>query len=366
MDSPPFRVCRYLYTWLSGRADLSVTEFEVDRGDGRMPVTLYAPRKAQGPVPAWIVLHGITRPGRSHPTLVRFVRSLAATGCAVAVPEIPEWRELRLAPEVTSPTVRATIAGLARRLDIPAGHLGLVGFSFGAPQALALAADPNVKDEIGGVIGFGGYCDLERTVRFGFTGEHEQAGHVRRLRPDPYGRWVIGANYLTHVPGYEDADEVATALWRLAALAGDRGIISWDERFDPVKEELRRPMSPAGREVFDLFAPPSAQDPPNGETREIAAALSEAGRRVDPGIDRTPVFGDVDRPVHIMHGRHDHLIPYTEGVRLGRALNPDALERSTVTPLFGHSTQDPFPGPVEGAKESAVFLKALAGMLALV
>lgn len=366
MDSPPLRVCRYLYTWLSGRADLSVTELEVDRGDARVPVTLYAPRKRRGAVSGWIVLHGITRPGRAHPTLVRFVRSLAATGCVVAVPEISEWRELRFAPDVTSPTVRATIAELNRRLEIPAGRVGLVGFSFGAPQALAVAADPDLKDAIGGVVGFGGYCDLERTVRFGFTGEHEQAGHVQRLRPDPYGRWVVGANYLTHVPGYEGSDDVARALWQLAALAGDQGVISWDARLDPVKEDLRRPMSSEARRLFDLFAPPSAEDPPDRETHEMAAALSEVARRVDPGIDRTPVFGQVDRPVHILHGRHDHLIPYTESLRLGRALNPDVLERSTVTPLFGHSTQDPFPGPVEGAKESAVFLRALSGMLALV
>lgn len=312
------------------------------------------------------MLHGVTRPGRGHATLVRFARALASTGCAVAVPEVPEWRDLRLAPHVTLPTVRATIRGLAEQVDIPTGHLALVGFSFGAPQALAVAADTEVKAAIGVVVGFGGYCDLERTVRFGFTGEHEQAGQLQRLRPDPYGRWVVGANYLSHVPGYEDAGDVARALWKLAAIAGDRGVISWDPEFDPVKEELRRPMSPDARDLFDLFAPPSAEDPPGRETCELAEALSEAGRRVDPGIDPTPVLGHVDQPVHILHGRHDHLIPYTEGLRLGRSLSPDVLAQSTITPLFGHSSQDPFPGPIEGIREGAIFLKALSGMLGAV
>ena len=58
-------------------------------------------------------------------------------------------------------------------------------------------------------MGFGGYCDLERTLRFQFTGEHEWNGEAHSLRPDPYGRWIVGANYLTAVPGFEDSERVA-------------------------------------------------------------------------------------------------------------------------------------------------------------
>ncbi len=357
---------RYLGSWLTGRAGVSITELEIDRGDTLVPVTLHTPHRLRSSPPAWIVLHGITRPGRSHPTLLRFVRALASTGCVVAVPEIPEWRELRLAPHVTLPTVRATVRALAERMGTPAEGIGLIGFSFGAPQALAVAADPEVGHALGGVVGFGGYCDLERTVRFSFTGEHDYAGRVHHLRPDPYGRWVVGSNYLTHVPGYEDAGCVAQALQQLAALAGDEGLMSWDPRYDPVKEDLRRPMSPDARRLFDLFAPPSDDDPPAREAADMAAALSAAGRHVDPGIDPCPFLGDVSRPVHILHGRCDHLIPYTEGLRLGRALNPEVLQRSTVTRLFGHSRRDPLPGPIEGIKEGAVFLRALSGILTLV
>jgi pimeloyl-ACP methyl ester carboxylesterase len=87
---------------------------------------------------------------------------------------------------------------------------------------------------------------------------------------------------------------------------------------------------------------------------------------VDPGVDARPWLADVRRPVHLLHGRDDHLIPYTECLRLGHALSPGVLVRATVTSLFGHSAQDPFPGPLEGAREGVIFWKALAGILGVV
>ncbi len=363
MVYPPLAVFRYLRAWTTRRASVSCREIEVDRGDLRVPVTLLRPDGAREPNTGWIVLHGITRPGRRHTTLVRFTQSLAAAGSAVAIPEVPEWRRLKLAPGVTLPTVRASMRALVEELGIPPGRVGLIGFSFGAPQALASITCPDVREVVGGVVAFGGYFDLERTVRFQFTGEHELDGHLHRLRPDPYGRWVVGANYLTSVPGYEDAGDVAVALNELATEAGDTGIMSWDDRLDPLKERLRRTLSADARPVFDLFAPLAGSEPCPREASDMAVALAAAGPRADPAVDPTAVFTDVDRPVHLLHGRRDHLIPYSEGLRLGRALPHDVLVRSTITGLFGHSSQDPPPGPLEGVREGAVFLRALGGIL---
>src|SRR4051812_43066548 len=86
-------------SWLSGRADVVARETELDRGDRRVPATLYQPaRTRRSGTPGWIMLHGVTVPGREHAQLVRFARSVAHTGAAVLVPEVPEWRALRLAP----------------------------------------------------------------------------------------------------------------------------------------------------------------------------------------------------------------------------------------------------------------------------
>jgi pimeloyl-ACP methyl ester carboxylesterase len=361
------RTLRYARSWLTGRDDVQVREIIVDRDGTPVPTTLLTPRDPAGELPAWIILHGITRPGRAHIQLVRFTRALAEGGCAVLVPEVPEWRELELAPSLTLPTILACLEGL-RALGpvVSSSPPGLLGFSFGAPQALAVSGHPALRNRLAGVAGFGGYCDLERTVVFQFTGRHEHQGETHHLRPDPYGRWIVGANYLTSVPGMEEYHDVAAGLRQLAARAGDEGVMSWDQRFDAFKVDLRGRMPPREREVFDLFAPPSHREPDPSEGEELARKLTAAGRRVDPGIEPGPALASVPGPVHLLHGRQDHLIPFTEMYRIQAALPPGIDARGIVTRLFGHSSRDSFPGLVEGVREMAGFVRALSGILGVV
>lgn len=367
MSASRLRALRYLRSWISARDDVRAREVTLLREGTPVPATFLTPGHAPHPLPAWIVLHGITRPGRRHPQLVRFTRALAETGCAVLVPEVPEWREMELAPHLTAPTVLAAADALAGLCGSALrGPPALMGFSFGSPQALVASVDPRLQGRLAGVAGFGGYCGLERTLVFQFTGRHAYAGEEHRLRPDPYGRWIAGANYLTSVPGYGGADPVAAALRSLAARAGDEGVVAWDPRYDPAKEEARRRLTPGHRELFDLFAPPSAVDPDPVAGEEMAHALAAAARRTDPLVEPGPALDRVRGPVHLLHGRQDRLIPFTEMLRLRDALPPASLAASTVTRLFAHSSSDRLPGPAEAVREAAAFLRALAGFLSLV
>lgn len=367
MPPPTLRTARFVRTWLTGRDDVRARELALDRGDRRVAATLLTPGDAPGLLPAWVVLHGITRPGRSHRQLVRFTRALAEVGFAVLIPEVPEWRELDLAPELTLPTIEASLRAMGGlRGELSDAPPGLLGFSFGAPQALAASGHPALSGRVGGVGGFGGYCDLERTIVFQFTGLHDYRGEAHRLRPDPYGRWIVGANYLTSVPGMEDAEPVARALRRLAAEAGDAGVIAWDPRFEPSKLAFRGGLTAAHREVFDLFAPPGDREPDVTAAEEMGHRLAAAARRVEPGIEPTPLLASIPGPVHLLHGRRDHLIPFTEMLRLDEALPTGIQAHATVTRLFGHSSQDPLPGWRELGGEATLFLRALSGMLSMV
>ena len=366
MRITPRRTLRYVRSWLTDRADLVEEEVPLARNGADVPATLIRPRAGSKPRPGWIVLYGITRTGRRHDQLMRFTRALASTGSVVIVPEVPEWRSLNIAPGLTVPTVEAAVAGLRARADVASRPLGVVGFSFGAPHAIAAAGAPSVRDEIAGAVGFGGYCDLARTIRFMLTGRHEWDGDRHRLQPDPYGRWIVAANYLTAIPEHEGAEDVAEALRALAAHAGDSGRRAWDPSLDSVKSQLRGDVAPHRRSLFDLFAPPSDREPDPERAASVAEQLAEAAVRVDPEIDPARALARVDRPVHVLHGRHDRLIPFTEGLRIRSKLPPTTWSRATVTRLFGHSSQDPFPGRLEGITEAAVFLNALSGVLGLV
>ena len=348
--------------WFRTPHDVVEDEVMLDRNGTAAPATLVRPRNSSRDLPAWVVMHGITRPGRAHEQLVRFTRALAHAGIATIIPDVPEWRDLDLAPGLTTPSIAAAVQWLRGSGVVRDEPIGVVGFSFGAPHVIAAWADARVCDDIGAACGFGGYCSMRRTFHFMMTGQHNTGSTTEYLRPDPYGRWIVAANYLPFVPGHEDATDVAEALRTLAKHAGDVGAASWDPIYGPKIDELRRSVAEERRTLFDLFAPRSGAPVADAEAAAMGEQLEEAARRTEPAIDPTPALAEVTGTVHLIHGRRDHLIPYSESELLASTLS-GGTPRLTVTRLFGHSAQDPFP-LFASAVEIPRFARALGEVLA--
>jgi len=345
------------------------TETRFDADSGGISATFHLPARRLGEMPGWVILHGLTRTGRAHPALLRFSRALAAAGHAVMVPEIVDWRELRVRPAVAVPLIRAAIRALDEREETEPGGVALMGFSFGATQGLVAAADPETARHLRGVAAWGGYRDLHRLFRFGLSGHHELDGRRWAVPPDPYGGWVMAANYLTRVPGYEGREAAATALRRLAVEAGDSEVYAGSAAFDPVKARHAETLTGADRAVFELLAPPSTAWSPDGrseEARAIAPALADAALDAEPLLDPGPHLGRLVTPTIVAHGRDDRLVPFTEAIRLSRALPNDVLRRTAITGLFSHSGGTPEGLGMGGlAREGARFLGLLRAILAL-
>lgn len=330
-------VARFLRGFVRDTADRIVErDVALPLGGDAIPATLFTPARG-GPHRGWVVLHGITVPGRRHPTLLKFARALASTCGAVLVPEIASWQRLEIDPAAADRTIAAAARHLADDPEVSSGGVGVVGFSFGATQALITATHPDLRQVIRSVLGFGGYCDLGRTVRFMTTGEHEWNGVRYATEPDPYGRWIVAANYLTRARGYETAGAVARAARSLAAEAGYRFVYAGDPIYDPLKAELRAELAPADRELWDILAPPCGQPVPRERARELADALVAGALSVHPELDPRSVLGDLDRRVFLAHGRTDLLIPFSETLRLRQHLPPGARPSVAITRLFAHS-----------------------------
>jgi len=366
MATPNFRTARYAHAWLTGPARHVEEELRLDREGLSVPASLVRPLARSERLPAWVVLHGVTRRGRLHEQLARFTRALVSTGAVAIVPEVPEWRDFQLAPGLAVPTVKTAITALRESGCARDAPVGIIGFSFGAPHAIAATAHPDIRDQVAGSVAFGGYCDLSRTVRFLMTGAHEWKGRTHRLTPDPYGRWIVAANYVASVPEYEGAGDVSDALRALCAEAGDLGIPSADPKLDALKSELRRRLPAERRELFDLFAPEGDSLPDPRRSEEVADQLVAAARRVQPDIEPAAALARVGSPVHVLHGRNDNLIPYSEGLRLRRCLPGGTRAKLTITRLFGHSGQSSLASLAWSIGELPSFLAALRGVLRLV
>lgn len=333
-----------------------------------LDATVYAPANRSGRLPGWVLLHGLTYRGRRHASLDRFARAMAASGTVALVPDVPEWRRLQVAPAVSLPTIQAAALTLAARDEVEPGRTGVFGFSFGATQALAAAVDPRLADQLRAVVAWGGYCDVHALFRFGITGEHELDGQHYRSAPDPYGRWIMAANYLTSIPGREEEHALAQALRQLALESGQRGAPAASPVYDPLKAKLRETVPAASRSSYDLIAPLSDAAPPDPEiARAHAHELADAALRCDPLLDPGPFLPRVRVHTLLAHGRDDRLVPFTEGLRLDRALSQDHCQGCTITSLFAHSggTQSTL-GAWGLSRETARFVGLLRRILDLI
>jgi pimeloyl-ACP methyl ester carboxylesterase len=346
----------------------TATDVFYTRGAERLPATLYRPAGDSRRLPGWVVLHGLTRPGRSHPALIRFATAVASARNVVLVPDIPEWRELQVAPGLVIETIRAAVAALQQRDDVHHEHIGLFGFSFGATQALIASTDDEIAGMLAGVAAWGGYHDLHSVFRFGLTGLHDVDGTTYRTAPDPYGTWIMAGNYLARVPGYEDAGAVSRGLHDLAIESGERGHYAWDPIYDDSKRRIRATLPHHQRELFDMIAPlTDAPRRDDAEVLELARQLSAVALDHEPLLDPGPWLPRVRVPVLLAHGRDDRLIPFGESIQLARALPDGVLRHLSITSLFQHSggTQSSL-GAVGLARESLRFLLLLRGVLRLV
>lgn len=319
--------------------------------------TIWKPvKRARGT--AWVVLHGMTFHGPRHTSLQRFASALAAAGNVVLVPEISEWMQLHVRPALTPSIINGAVHALAARGDVDASRIGVFGFSFGATQALIAATEKTLADRVRTLVAWGGYAQIENLVHFGFTGEHEIDGRREHILPDPYARWIFGANYLTSISEYRHLTSVSDALYQLAREAGRSGVYAGDPYHDHLKRQLAESLHGEERRVYELFAPTGAYD--MTAARELGDKLARAVVTADPLMDPQPFVPHVRVPTVIAHGRDDRLIPYTESIRLKRSMPAAMLEGFTITSLFSHSggTQSGL-GPVGLARESQKFLSVL-------
>ena len=358
---------RFLRAWFRDDGSVRRIDTTYDRNGEALPATVWEPHRSRR-LPGWVMLHGLTFTGREHPSIERFARALAAAGTRVLVPDIPEWRALHVAPAITHETIRAAVRALHDRPDVDPQRIGLIGFSFGATQALIAAADPAVGRLLRGVAAWGGYHDVRSLFVFGITGEYELDGAAYRERPDPYGAWVMAGNYLTKIPGHEHESDIAAAVHELAREAGRRRVFADDPVYDPLKATLRASLPSERWPVFDLIAPPAGQAPVDlAYARSVSLELADAALRTDPLLDPQPFLSRPGPRVLLAHGRDDRLVPWTESIRLARALAAGRLTSTTITGLFQHSGgTNRRLGPAGLLIESTRFLRVLGRILRLI
>jgi len=272
-----------------------------------------------------VLVPGAAPDGKDDPLLVAFARTLARAGFAVLVPEMPGFRELRIEPADTRRVADAFVY-LAGRPDLsPGGRAGLIAFSYAVGPTLIAALEDDLRVRVRFVFGVGGYHDLPRTLRFMTTGWFEEDGQWRHIQPGDYARLVFVHSSLALLREPRDQKILAA----MAALRQrDRGADL---------APLAAGLGAEGRTVYDFLT--------HTDPARTPALLRALPADIQAGIAAlSPAEMDLRRlqaRLILVHGRGDHLIPYTESMALAQAVPPDQARLFLIWHLLGHVDLSP-------------------------
>ena len=338
-----------LVRWLGPWADGNSAPGAVSRRSIQVPATavagataesfeawLYAPTAA--PITgAYAVAPGLHFLGPRDTRMDRFCRILAASGCLVISPFIADFMGLRVTARAIQ-DYRASIRALQAAPEYPRGRRPwLFSISFGSLLALRAATAPDLRDDIGGAVLFGGYADWRAVMNFCLTGllpDGRPAEHF-----DPLNRPVVFLTLLDTV--LECADVAPEYGPNLAAAWLELARRTWSRPGEPRDDRARARLH---RRVAGQLA---------AELPESTRALYLMGCGLDHGgielaqralerfdsdyMDVISHLPGLRCPVHVAHGVEDDVIPVQHAHALASAL-PAGLDHGLyITGLYGHT-----------------------------
>ncbi len=356
--TPLVRLARWLGPWAkptSTPSDVERSEI-VAPGSPTVEAWVYRPRDREI-VGSVLLVPGLHFLGPRDVRLDRFARILAHSGYLVLAPFLPSYLRLEVVPVVLDELERALDALLAHPAR-PRDRLpGVMSISFGSMPALRLAARRG--EDLSSVLVFGGFADFRRTLRFALRGEDGRLN-------DPLNAPAVATNLL---PFFEAADGIASeqdrerlraALLAYCGRTWGRPEMKVDRAYVAQAEALAVGLEEPVRELFLR----SCRVTP-GIEEVIERTLARAGGHFD-WIDPRPDFSAIRRPVTLVHGVNDDVIPFEESRALLEALAPHTRTELLLTGLYGHTHVDGVGhGPRELAGELVSMGRILRAMASL-
>lgn len=262
-------------------------------------------RLAAAPQAAILLVPGAAQEGKDDPRLVALAYTLARARFAVLVPDMAGVRDLKVRPTDVREVADAFTYLVSRAELAPEGRAGIGGHSYAVGPALLAAMEPDLRDRVRFVQGVGGYYDISNVVTFFTTGRFkEPSGAVwRYLEPNTYGKWVF---VLSNAERFDAPDRNLLTSMARRRIADPQAPVA----------DLAASLGPEGRSLHALLDNSDPDRVPElisrlpASIREDMAALDLAHRDL----------GTLKSRLILVHGDDDDIIPYTESVRLDRAL----------------------------------------------
>ena len=266
--------------------------------------------------------HGVIDTGKDDPRLKRFAEILCRSGFVVLIPDFKGMRSFRIGPADIDEVQTAFNYFTSLKNYVLPQSCGLFGFSYGAGPTILAACRPGMRNKVRFIIAFGAYYDLKNVLSFIASGNFEFEGKRYFRQPQEYGKWVFLANNLDLVVSPEDRSILQRILQ--VKLRDEKAPI---DHFIPF----------LGKEGKNILALLSHSDP--SQTDILIKKLPPAIQTQIEALSVAPVMNKLHADLILAHGKDDDMIPFTETLRLARAV-PDP-HRVYVQILRSYSHVDP-------------------------
>jgi fermentation-respiration switch protein FrsA (DUF1100 family) len=269
--------------------------------------------------PGLVVAHGVHYRGIDEARLVPFAKALAESGLTVLTPELADLADYRIT-ERSVDVMRDSVAYLTKRRDHVLGErVGLLGFSFAGGLALVAGEDPETADRLSFITSVGGHHDLRHVLRFLIHDEIETPTGVVHQHAHDYGLIVVVYGNLERFVPSQDLS---------CTREGFRNWLHGDQA--AAREAAKACTSPEAKHLWQLLEQQKLQ--------ELAPQLDQALETQRGALAHLSAAGhlrELERPVYLLHGAHDSVIPPSETNAANLELA--SLEhRALVTPLIEH------------------------------
>jgi len=288
----------------------------------------------------YLVVPGLHYAGPDDPRFDRFCRVLATAGLVVVTPFLRPFLGLVISPRAVDDLEvawRYTTA-LCRAGSLP--RPAMFTISFGSCPALELAQREPFRNELGGLVLFGGFFDFHALARFAISRRAFDGQRELRLSHDPLNAPAVFINVLPFIDAPAPTEPLQEAWLEMARRTWGRVEMRPRRRREPIAEALAANLPAKQRELFFIgcgLAP--------GGPELVEAGLANAGDYF-AFANAGPRLPGLVAPVLLAHGYDDDVIPFSESKKMQAALPPGHPSRLALTGMYGH-TGSALPGAGE-------------------
>jgi pimeloyl-ACP methyl ester carboxylesterase len=288
---------------------------ELTTPNGNVRARLYSPLGRLNP-PGMVVVHGVHHLGVNEPRLMAFSRALAQSGIQVFTPELPDIADYQITHGSVD-IIGIAAQHFARQIGSPVGILGL---SFAGGESLLAAADPRYANSIAFVMSIGAHKDMHRVAEFFVSGHIARPdGSIVTMKPHEYGPLVL---MYSHLGEFFPAADVPAAHETLKLLL-------YEDVPDSKLSATKLSTSSQAKMAL-LYQHDSSIFNANIETA-IAHHAAEMAT-----VSPHKQLQSLHKPVLLLHGAGDDVIPATEMLWLAKDVPDGYLRDALVTPLLSH------------------------------